>query len=1076
MKKVFTVFFLFLCCVCAFAQNVHIDLQNVTVRRAISEVKQQTDYSFVFEASDLNLRTRVNVKAETLDQAVKQILAGQDVSYTIQGKSIIIHKGKGNAAPAGNPNKNVIRGKVLDEQGNPLPGVTIIESGTRNGVLTDAGGNFTISVSPGADLESSCLGFETVLAKADAAAPVVIRMREEVSALDEAVVIGYGTIKKSSLTGAVASVKMEKVEKTGSVDVANALMGRVAGLDIMQTAVSPDANYSVIIRGQASTGAGNSPLYVIDGFPGGDINSVNPNDIESIEVLKDASSTSIYGARAANGVILVTTRKGREGTAQVNFRAYASAQFIENPYNIMGASEYMTTVNDYYYEKWLYNNKIAPYGSTDPSTVTNVPTYPFSQADIAGVTNTDYWNLMTRVGIINEENLSISGGTQKTHYLLSLGHFRQDGVLKNSDHEKFNFRVNMDYNFNKWLSTGVTTTASRSLYNKLQTSGNSDNLSVINSILMFPNYIEPYDADGNYRLNSQHPMDNPLSLLEMTNKQSSNRFLINNYWTAQILPELVARVSWGLNYSENRNSAYYPKSTYTGRQTNSKANVSHTTRNDYLLDATLTYSKVFADIHSLKLMAGYAYQKYTTSGLSASNSDFISDSFNVYNLGGGGDLTKSVGSSWSSNKYVSWFGRVNYDLKDRYLFTFTVRTDGSDRFGSNNRYGVFPSGAFGWRISEEPWMKDVAWLSNLKLRASLGQTGNAEIGGNAYGYYRTGANAVIGNALISGVSESQLSNMHLKWETTTELNLGLDFGFFNNRITGTFEYYRKVINDLLDSRNVGSYYPVSSVADNLGSTQSQGVEFQLTTRNIATSKFQWTTDLTLAHYKDRWRERNPFTILSVYQGATDPLHITWGYVTDGLIKEGEKVPWDANAAPGSIKVVDLNGDDKIDDNDKTIICDSAPALTIGLNNTFNWNNFDLSFFFYGAIGQQRYNNTLQDCLKPSRLNYLDNITTATRDIWTSKNKSGKYPNGFYTKWESASDFWVENASFLRLKHLTFGYTLPRTVLRGLSHCRFYLDAQNLFVITGYSGIDPEADSFAAYPNQRSFSLGVDITF
>ena len=981
---------------------------------------------------------------------------------------------KGNIADVQAPQR-VYQGVVTDRDGQPIIGAALLVQGTANGVVTDAQGQFRITAPEGAILEVSCIGYATLSVVAETGNMAIV-LEEDSELLEETVVVGYGSVKKSSLTGAVASVKMDNVEKTGSIDVANALMGRVAGLDVMQTAVSPDASYSMVIRGQASTGAGNSPLYVIDGFPGGDINSVNPNDIESIEVLKDASSTSIYGARAANGVILVTTKKGREGQAEVKFKAYGSLQSIHNPYDIMGSEEYMHTVNNYDYEKWLFSNKIAPYGTTDPNTVTNVPAYHFTDAQIASATNTDYWDLMTRTGMINEEDLSISGGTDKTHYLLSLGHYRQDGVIKNSDHEKFNFRVNMDYKFNKWLTTGITATGSRSIYNKLQTSGNSDNFSVINSILMFPSYIEPYDENGNYNLNTQHPMDNPVSTLEMTNRQKSNRFLLNNYWNAQILPELVARVSWGLNYTEGRSDSYQPKTTYTGNQKNSIANISQTTKNDYLLDATLTYSKTFNKIHALKVMAGYAYQKYTTDKVSAGNSDFISDSFNVYNLGGGGDLTKTVSSSWSSNKYVSWFGRINYDLKDRYLFTFTVRADGSDRFGAEHRYGIFPSGAFAWRITEEPWMKNVNWLSNLKLRASLGQTGNAEIGGNAYGYYKTGSNAVIGNALISGVSEAQLSNMHLKWETTTEYNLGLDFGLFTNRITGTFEYFHKVIDDLLDKRNVGSYYPVSSVADNLGSTQSTGFELQLTTRNIVKKDFQWTTDLTLAHYQDRWKERNPFTILSVYQGETDPLHITWGYMTEGVIQEGETVPWDANAAPGSIKVKDINGDNKIDDNDKVIICDSAPDLTIGFNNTFYFKNFDLSFFFYGALGQQRYNNTLQDCLKPSRLNYLDNIITATRDLWTSTNKDGKYPNGFYTKWEGSSDFWVENADFLRLKHLTIGYTLPKNTIKGLSYCRFYFDAQNLFCITNYSGIDPESDSFAAYPNQKTFSLGIDLTF
>lgn len=1056
-----------------YGQAVSIDLQNVTVKKAITELKEKTGYSVVFSTEDLDTKKVVNVKATDLKEAVSQIITGQNVTFEVQGKRIIIHRESSQDTNSGQqaPIKGVVRGN----DGEPIVGATVIVKGTTIGTITDANGRFELNAAPNSTLVISYLGYqqaETSAKKGD----LKITLEEDTELLDDVVVVGYGSVKKSNLTGAVASVKMDKVEKVATTDVSNILMGRVAGLDISQTSASPDGGYSMVIRGQASTGAGNTPLYVIDGFPGGDISTVNPSDIESVEVLKDASSTSIYGARAANGVILVTTKKGKEGKAIVNLKLSGSLQSIENPYDIVDAKEYMQLANSYYYEKWLYSNKIAPYGTVDPSTITSTPTYPFSDADIASAVNTDYWDQMTRTGVINEENLSISGGSEKMHYLLSLGHYNQKGVIENSGKQKFMARFNMDYTFNKYISTGVTASGTRALFDLLQESSNSDNLSIINSIIMFPNYLQPYDADGNYTLNPNHGGNNPLSLNEVTNRRKNTRLLISNYWNFQITPDLLARVSWGWNYGETRRDEYYPKTTFTGMQSNSSATISQTTRNDYLLDATLTYSKTLAKIHAIKVMAGYAYQKYESDYFMAGNSDFLSDISNVYNLGGGGDLTKKVGSSLSISKYVSWFGRINYDLKDRYLFNFTLRADGSDKFGDNHKYGIFPSGAIAWRISEEEWVKDINWISNLKLRLSLGQTGNAEIGGNAYGYYRSGTNAVIGGSLVTGTSESQLSNPNLKWETTTEYNVGLDFGFFHNRITGSFEYFHKVIDDLLDSRSVGSYYPVSSVADNLGSTQSTGVEFQLSTQNIVKKDFTWSTDLTLSHYKDRWKTRNPYTILAVYQGDTDPLHITWGYKTDGLIQAGETVAWDASAVPGSIKVIDLNGDNKIDDNDKTIICNSAPELTLGFGNTFTYKDFDLTLFFYGAFGQERYNYTRQQFLKPDRLNYLDNISTDTRDIWTSSNPNGKYPNGFYTKWESASDFWVEDADFVRLKHLTLGYTLPQGKIRGISRCRLYFDAQNLFCITNYTGTDPETDSFAAYPNQRTFSLGLDITF
>ena len=398
-------------------------------------------------------------------------------------------------------------------------------------------------------------------------------------------------------------------------------------------------------------------------------------------------------------------------------------------------------------------------------------------------------------------------------------------------------------------------------------------------------------------------------------------------------------------------------------------------------------------------------------------------------------------------------------------------------------------------------MKNQSVISNLKLRLSYGQTGNAEIGGNAYGFYSAGSsNYVIGNTLYTGVSESQLPNPRLKWETTTEFNIGLDWGLFNNRLTGTFEYYTKTISDLLSSRSVGSYYPVSSVADNLGKTQSKGFEVQINSVNISNKNFKWLTNLNFYSYKDSWKERNPYSILSVYQHEQDPLHITFGYKSDGLIQAGETVEWMPDAPPGSIKVKDLNGylldadgkyllddkghrqlsgkpDGKIDDADKVIILNSAPDLSFGLGNTLRYKNFDLYFFLYGELGRQLLNSTRQTFLSSDRFRYSDNVTLDSFDRWSSSNPNGKFPSGLYNKYESNTDFYVEDADFLRLKNITLGYTFPKTWFSGLfSNARVYFDAQNLFVITGYSGSDPETEGFTAYPNQRTFSLGVELTF
>lgn len=939
--------------------------------------------------------------------------------------------------------------------------------------------------------------------KAVAGKTLSVTLREDTEVLDEVVVVGYGSVKKTNLTGAISSVKMEDVPQVATSSVSNLLIGRVPGLSIRQTSASPDGGYNMVIRGSASVEAGNDPLYVIDGFPGGDINTINPSDIESVEVLKDASATSIYGARAANGVILVNTKKGKVGTMNVRFKTNLSFQTVSNPYEMVNARDYMNLSNAFYREQWLYDNKIAPYGDTDPATVTSSPKIAFSGEQIAQASNvTDWFDEITRVGVLNEEGISIDGGSEKARYQFSLSHFGHKGIIINSGVEKYMARLALDLDLTNWLSIGMTISGSQTDQDKtVQPSSLNDDGGIIKHAMMYPQYLPVYDDEGNYMLNKEHPGNpNPVSWKEVTNKDKTFRILANNYWNIKLAKGLDFRMSWGMNSSFAREISYYPRTTLKGQESNGYASIRERRQNDYLLDATLTWSKKIFTNHQFKIMGGYAYQKFITEELYGANRGFVSDVFGENNLEGGGDLTKEVSSGKDINKYLSFFGRINYDIADKYLFTFTLRADGSDRFGSDNKFGYFPSGAFAWRISEEDFMKKQRIISNLKLRLSLGQTGNAEIGGNAYGLYSTGTNYVLGNTLQTGVSESQLANPRLKWETTTEFNIGLDWGILRNRLTGSIEYYQKTISDLLSWRTVGSYYPVSQVADNLGKTQSRGFEIQLNSVNIQNKDLMWETTLNMYSYKDKWKERNPYTILSVFESPTAPLHVGYGYLSDGLIQEGEVISYMPDAPVGSIKVKDLNGwlkdengnyvldakgnrqlsgkpDNAIDDADKVIIRHDAPDISFGLGNTIVYKNFDLYLFFYGEVGRQLNNYTRMSFLSADRFRYSDNVTTDSFQRWSSTNPNGIYPTGLYNVYETNTDFYIENADFIRLKNITLGYTLPgKWFKKAIKHARLFFDAQNLFVITNYSGSDPETDSFTAYPNQRTYSFGVEITF
>lgn len=1085
----------------SYAQNARLSLnvEEETVANILQQIENASDFDFFYNNSHVDLDRRVSISAYNSDifTILNEVFEGTGVHYTVLDKKIILSTELNSQQQT-----NLIRGKVIDTNGNPITGATIKNIKYGNGTITDLDGAFSIQAQPNTSIEISFIGYKTEIIKVTTQKDLTITLKEENEMLDEVVVVGYGTVKKSNLTGAVSSVKMEEVPQIGTVSVTNMLQGRIPGLSIRSSSAAPEGGFNLTIRGAASTGAGNTPLFVIDGFPGGDINTINPVDIESVEVLKDASATAIYGARAANGVILVNTKKGKKGTMNINFRANTSFQTMSKPYEMMSAKDYMNLSNAFFEEEWLYNNKIAPYGNTDPSTVTTSPKVAFTPEQIANAKDvTDWFDEITRTGFINEESFSINGGNGNIRYLFSLSHFGQEGVVINSGVEKYIGRLNLEIDLCKWLTTGVSISANQTDLSSIGQSSSPTSPGMIRDAMYYPQYLPVYDEEGNYLVNPDHPViANPVSWKEVESKTKSFRMLTNNFWRANITKNLTFNLNWGVNSQFKRYNSFYPKSHLFGKENNTSASINDTRNNDYLLDATLTYSKSFSNKHDLKVMAGYAYQKFISEEVSAGNSDFLTDVFGPHNLGAGGNLTKSVGSSKSITKYLSYFGRINYDIVDKYLFTFTLRADGSDKFGTNHRFGYFPSGAFAWRIIEEPFMKQQNIMSNLKFRLSVGQTGNASIGGNAYGFYAAGANYVLGNTIVAGVSENQLPNPNLKWETTTEYNVGLDFGFWTNRLTGSIDYYYKEISDLLDKRPVGSYYPVSSVADNLGRTKSSGFEVQLSSINISTKDFMWMTDLNMHRYYDAWVERNPYSILSVYETDKAPLHVKYGYLSDGLIQEGEIVPHMPDAPAGSIKIKDINGwlkdeagnyildekgrkqlsgtpDNMIDDADKTIIQNEAPDLFFGLGNTFQYKGFDLSIFFYGEIGRQLYNNTKMDFLRADRFRFGDNVTLDAFERWTSQNPSGKYPSGLYTKYESSTDFWVENADYIRLKNLTIGYTLPKKAYKGIfKKARFYADAQNLFVITNYTGSDPETDSFSAYPNQKTFSIGVELSF
>lgn len=1093
--------------------KITLNVRQATLTTIFQQIEAETGYKFSYRDQILDLNRHFSICEQ--DQELAVIL---DKLLTPLGLDFFIFKDKVILILENNQRENMsdsvmISGWITDEAGLPLPGANVRIKGEGDwGTVSDYAGYFSIKHGMHQQklhLLVTYIGFfpREVSINTEKIVPLNIMMHEDENQLDEVIIIGYGAVKKINLTGAVSSLKGDAVPKAATTNIYTQLQGRIAGLNVTQTSAVPGGEFDFSIRGKASTGAGNDPLVVVDGFPlqdFKDLNIVNPNDIESVEVLKDASATAIYGARAANGVLLVNTRKGRKGATQVTVRSNVSVQTLSNPLRMMRARELMEATNSFYHEDYLYLNKKGVYSVLGNKPVEEIPLrVEYTPEQIAQAEDrTDWMNEITRNGLVYDNHVSIRGG-EKVCYHVSFSAFNQKGVLETSDYTKYSGYTSLEINLSEKIKIGLNLALTNANVHNSELPLSSDYAGIIRDASSYPTFYPVYNEDGTYFINPKHPQyPNPVSWKDVHNFSEETRLMVGNYWTFSPVRNWDIRFSWGTNMMFMRQEKQYPKSHLLGDVTNTQASIDESRNNQYLLDLTSTYQCELFTGHLFKFMIGYAYQKFQNKYLFAQGKGYVSDAFGINKLETGDPLLNEIGSNKSVSKYISYFVRLNYDVANKYLATFTMRTDGSDKFGYNNQYGYFPSVALAWKISEEKFMqKHKSWLAELKARVSLGQTGNANIGGSAYAQLSADANYIFDNRLTTGVRPTQLANPDLKWETTTELNFGLDFSFFRNRLSGSIDMYQKVVSDLLDKRSIGSMYPVSTVYDNLGKTESRGIEVQLNTVNILKPNFSWQSSFTYTAYKDKWKERNPYTILSAYNTNSDPLHVGWGYKSDGLIQEGDVLPHMPGAPVGTIKVLDLNGwakdeagnyllDDKgrqvitkgpdgiLDDADKVIISKSVPDFTFGINNSFSYKNFDLAFYLTGEVGRSRWNETLLSDLTAEKFRFGDNVSVYAHQMWRS-DKPGKYPSGVYTTYDANTDFWVEKCNFIRLKSLVLGYQLPANLLRKtgfLKNLRFFWEGQNLFVLTSYTSGDPETDRYMAYFNQRTFTFGVEVDF
>ncbi|MDN3663799.1 SusC/RagA family TonB-linked outer membrane protein [Algibacter miyuki] len=993
----------------------------------------------------------------------------------------------------------VLSGTVLNESKVPIPGVNVIVANTSRGSATDFDGNFQLEVSKGDKLNFSFVGYVTQTVSINGQKTLSIVMAEDASKLDEVVVVGYGARKKSDITGAVSSVKADELTAFPVLDAAQALQGRAAGVVVQSNnGGEPGAPISIKIRGNTSISANSSPLIVVDGFVGASM--PQPNDIKSLEVLKDASATAIYGSRGSNGVVLVTTKKGRSGKLTVELNSTYAVQNIANQLDLLNADEFAD------YQQQVNNNTAITTGQA-PAT--------YSQ----GTGDTDWQDLIYRSGSTANHQLAFSGGTDKINFYASGNYFKQEGIIVNSDFERATFLSNIDAQVTDKLKFGMNLFGSRGIKNGVATQSTGSNGvgaggdDVISLAMRYAPDQPLRNADLSYNSGNTvgDLVDNPYAVAtERVDETTSDNFRANFYGNYDILENLTFKTTFGLSSESETQGTYNPSTlAVTAGAEGGRASVTNAKRTNILSENYLTYTKEIGK-GDLTLLAGVSYQKTKTEAFSAAGTGFISDAFSFYALDKATGLLQPD-SSLSETEIQSQFGRVNYDYDDKYLLTATVRRDGASNFAANQKYAIFPSGALGWKISNEDFLKDSETISNLKLRVSYGVTGNPSISPYQSLARFASIYAASNGQTVNAITPEQPANPDLKWESSYQTNIGVDLGLFNSKVTLSLDYYNIDTKDLILGNNgIPEYFGFANdeILTNLGEINNKGFEISLNTRNITNDNFSWTTDFNLSVNKnevvalindaDLFGDATPSYFShdrSYVLRVGESVGQFWGYEYAGVY-QGGAVPEGTQTQPGGVagdplfRDIDNSGD--ITEDDRTTIGDPNADYTFGFTNSFSYKDFDLNIFFQGSQGGDIFN------LTNVQLNNGDANTTRDyyNNAWTPTNTNTNEPRVGNNSNREISSRFVEDGSFIRLKNIALGYNLPGDITErlGLERVRFSVSAQNLLTFTNYSGLDPEVSYFGGsgvdnvksntvqgfdfgnYPTVRSVNFSLNVKF
>lgn len=1089
-------FLLMVCVFCSYAGNAHsqnakvsIHMNNVKLDKILNEIENQTDYLFIYNNQvDINKITSVKVKNEAVAQVLDRILSGTGINYELEGTHIILTTEAIKDLHAQQQAKTVT-GTVTDVSGEPIIGANIRIKGTTTGTITDIDGNFSIEAKPQSVIEVSYIGYLTQETVINNQKSIRFLLKEDTKTLDEVVVIGYGVQKKADLTGSVANINTEKLNTQSNANIGQALQGKIAGVDIVSQGGAPGSGTRIMVRGIGTLNNA-SPLYIVDGMYMNSIDHINPNDIASIDVLKDASSAAIYGSRAANGVIIVTTKEGSntEGKPIIDLSVNLG---------ISTASKFLDMLDA---KGWAEVTTIARQAIGKPALD--------MATDLANKPDNDWQDIMFRPALMQNYNLAVKGGGKYSTYYTGLGYFNQDGIVKGTNYQRYNIQSKNDYKrgiFSAGTNLIISFSHDKPLHQELRGG-------MIGTILQSVPTLEKYDdtREGGYGgtygdvVNIPHP----LAIIDdniMDRYNENVKIFANLYAQIELFKGLKYKLNLTPDFSFERYKNYLNKYDF-GLATNSITQLTERQRRrrNILVENLLTFDRTFGE-HKISALAGYTYQDSRFRHIQAYGEGLPQG---LEEIDAATTNRSNEGNSWRS-VLTSILGRVFYSYQNKYLFTATIRRDGSSKFGKNNRYGYFPSFSLGWNVAEEKFMENVHWLDQLKLRGGYGVLGNQEIDNYQYSStITTGINYPDGNGgLLQGAFPKNFANPDIKWEETAMTNVGIDFIAFNNRLSLTADYYVKNTKDILLTVPI----PISSGGANdpirnAGKIRNNGFEFNLGWMDQPNPDISYGINLIGSFNKNKviamGSESGSIKGGSTNQNITTsetkagyPIGGYWlistaGYFNsqeevDAYAKDGKKIQ--PAAEPGDIKFVDANNDGVINDDDRVFQGSPFPDFTFALNGNMRYKNFDLSIGLQGVLGNKIYNatrQTLEDVTKGS------NFLASCLDYWTPENKNASHPR---LTWDdpnrntrAESDRYLENGSYLRLRSVQLGYTFPQTWFKGaIQHARVYINAENLFTITSYSGYSPDVNADNAnyrgfdnfiYPTNRTFMLGLNVTF